>query len=130
MVQMADGVNHTDTSPSQGPGTSWQILGELTLPAGSNAGESIHAWLTEILNPLHLPMGMMEKILRSAQETAGRIAQPEAKLEHIHFLVFAPVHHTSKGQTWGFFRIEKIEQANPFTDAPDHAIEFYLYLEG
>src|SRR5919106_4390480 len=98
MVQMADGVNHTDTSPSQGPGTSWQILGELTLPAGSNAGESIHAWLTEVLNPLHLPMGMMEKILRSAQETAGRIAQPEAKLEHIHLLIFAPAEQRTNGQ--------------------------------
>jgi hypothetical protein len=129
---MADQVKHTDTSLPQISETGWQLLGELQLPVGSNNDDTIHTWLTEILGPLQLQITLLHQVLQSAKETAARVVHFETatKFAHVHFLVFAPVNYTSKGQTWGFFRIEKVEFAKSFKDLPDHAVEFYLYLEG
>lgn len=129
---MVDEVKHTDTSLPQISETGWQLLGELQLPVGSHNDDAIHTWLTEILRPLQLHMTLLHKILQSAKETAARVMHFETatKFERVHFLVFTPVDYTSRGQTWGFFRIEKVEFARSFKDLPDHAVEFYLYLEG
>jgi hypothetical protein len=125
---MADRVTHNIPS-SRIPDGGWQVLGELTLPAGSSADERIRAWLTGILNPLQLPASLVKKILQSAQEASAR-AEASAKFEHIHQLVFAPMAYHSNGQTWGFFRIEKIQQSKEADSTPAHTVEFYLYLEG
>ena len=113
-------------------GADWQILGELALPVGSNADDRITVWLAETLNPLNLHADFVNKVLKSAQDAMARAMQVEFVTEfaHIHLLVFAPADRASKGQTWGFFRISKIEGAKGDESPPDHAIEFYLYVEG
>jgi hypothetical protein len=74
----------------------------------------------------------LSKVLKSAHDAAVRAMQVEnmMKFEHIHFIIFVPQERASKGQTWGFFRVEKIESVGQDKKPPDHAIEFYLYLEG
>ena len=94
--------------------------------------DAIHAWLTEVLDPLNLYTDFLDKILQSAQDAATRVwqAEPRMESEHIHLFIFVPHDYFSKGQTWGFFRIEKIENATGDKTAHDHAIEFYLYVDG
>src|SRR6185503_101176 len=108
--------------------TDWQILGQLRLPVGSNADDPIRIWLMEILAPINLPVNFLDKILKSAQDSARRAMQAESlmKFEHIHLIIFVPSGHVSKRRTWGFFRIEKIENVTADYRLPDHAIEFYL----
>ena len=127
-----DSLKHSNPSLPQTSETDWQILGELQLPVGSNSDDTIHAWLMEILSPLQLRMTFLSKILQSAKETAARILHSEnaIKFKYIRFLVFAPRNQLSKGQIWGFFRIEKVEFARSFQHLPDCVVEFYLYLEG
>jgi hypothetical protein len=112
--------------------TDWQLLGQLELPVASNADDPTRIWLMEILGPLNLPVDFLNKILKSTQDSATRVMQAEflIKFEHIHLFIFVPSAHTSRGRTWGFFRIEKIEKVTADDGPPAHAIEFYLYLEG
>ena len=112
--------------------TDWQILGQLKLPVGSNADDPIRIWLMEILAPINLPVNFLDKILKSAQDSARRAMQAESlmKFEHIHLIIFVPSGHVSKRRTWGFFRIEKAETPSGDGKPVDHSIELYLYLEG
>jgi hypothetical protein len=112
--------------------TDWQILGELELPAGIESGPAIRSWLVESLAPLDLHVEFIHKVLNSAWEAATRAMQVEqvTGLGHIHLFVFAPKRPGSQVQTWGFFRIEKVELA-PDSESPRcHSMEFYLYPEG
>ncbi|MCQ3937541.1 MAG: hypothetical protein DPW18_10910 [Chloroflexi bacterium] len=119
-------MKHTHPSLPHIPGADWRILGELELPAAADSDSAVRAWLVNLLDPLRLHADFQNKILRSAQEAAARLlnAQTEIKFEHIHLLILAPPNHAVKEGTWGFFHIEKVGQGG------DHAIEFYLYLEG
>jgi hypothetical protein len=118
-------MKHTNPSLPHIPGADWRILGELELPAAAESDSAIQAWLANLLEPLRLHADFQNKILRSAQAAACLLhAQTEIKFEHIHLLILVPPNHASKRGTWGFFRIEKVGQGG------DHAIEFYLYLEG
>lgn len=122
-----------NTPPTRStPDSDWQVWGELELPVKVSADDAIHAWLAEILEPLRLPADFRERVLRSAQDAAARLMQVETilKHEHIHLKVFVPEDRASRAQTWGFFRIEKIENGAGNDGPTDHAIEFYLYIEG
>ena len=125
-------VSTIDSPHPRSPGPHWQLLGELELPVEVNTDNTIHAWLTEVLDPLNLSADLLNRILKSAQDAATRVwqAEPGMELEHIHLIIFVPPDHTSTGQTWGFFRIEKIENTVEGKAAHDHAIEFYLYVDG
>jgi hypothetical protein len=92
----------------------------------------IKIWLVETLRPLNLKASFLDKILTSAQLSAENTLQSPAanRLKHIHLLLFTSAILPSEGQTWGFFRIEKIDHLVEENQLPDHAIEFYLYLEG
>jgi hypothetical protein len=111
--------------------SSWQMLGELILLGDSSPNELISAWLTELLAPLDLHEKFMDRVLNSIQNYTGRALSPKAGIPcgHIHLSIFGPNKRTSSGQTWGFFRIEKIDSAEPSMAHPDHAVEFYLYQE-
>ncbi|HSL28547.1 MAG TPA: hypothetical protein VK900_05055, partial [Anaerolineales bacterium] len=124
-------MNNSNTSANI-PHTGWQILGELELPAGSSTDDAIHAWLSEVLHPLGLQAHFLGKVSHAAQEAAGRAMRSERaiELQHLHFLMHAPKHSASNGQTWGFFQIEKMGDSVEGGNAHDHTIEFYLYLEG
>jgi hypothetical protein len=124
-------MNNPQTGHINIPGANWQILGDLELPVRFEADSGINAWLTDLLNPLNLHADFQNKVLTSALEAASRALQVETgrAFEHTHLLIFVPAKRELEGQTWGFFRIEKIESSFPEKDTPGHAIELYLYLE-
>ena len=122
-------VQPKNSSPNNAPATDWQILGELEFPISAESDGAINSWLTETLLPIHLHADFLHKVLKSAQHAVARMLLNEMKIEHIHLLIFAPVDRTSRGQTWGFFRIEKIENPVETRNHPHHTIEFYLYVE-
>ena len=124
-------MNNSDPTHNS-PHTDWQILGQLELPVGSSCEDAIHAWLSDVLHPLALQAQFLNQILQSAQDAAGRAMRSEraAEFRHLHFFVHVPTYSASSGQTWGFFQIEKMGDSTEGGNLLDHAIEFYLYLEG
>lgn len=119
----------THTPPSNlHPG--WQILGDLEFPADSSMPVSIPIWIRDTLASLHLQADFLATIANSAQESARRALQAGhvSTIGHLHLIAFAPADNHLRAGTWGFFRIEKLENA---TDSSfrDHAIELYLYQE-
>lgn len=121
-----------DSSHTHSLGNNWHILGELELPVGASTDNALQSWLTELLDPLNLHADFLNQVLKSAQEVAVRVLNAETamKFEHIHILVLVTSDHISKGGTWGFFRIEKIENTAEGDVAHGHTIGFYLYVEG
>lgn len=112
--------------------SSWHTLGDLELTTGVDTDEAVHAWLVEILAPLNLSPDFQKRILRSAQESAGRTLQPDAEdaIPHIHISILVPRNHAPAGKPWGFFHIERIETGTEDGNERHHAIDFYLYIEG
>ena len=125
-------MKHIDPSPKDLSGSGWRILGELELPIGAEANGIVSAWLTKVLNPINLHMDFLSKLTKSAEDAAIRAIMSEraqTEFEHIHLIIFAPVDRTSRGETWGFFRIEKVGSSSRRGKSFDHSIELYLYLE-
>ncbi len=123
-------VNQKPSPPSHPSLAAWQRLGELALHLSPGAGETIHRWLASIFEPLDLPAGFAARVLRSAQDVVARAVPPETITDTapLHLVVFTPTECQVQSPCWGFFRIEKIDQAERSSD-PGHVIEFYLYLE-
>jgi hypothetical protein len=124
-------MNHVDISHAQVVGPGWEMLGEIELGINPDIDHTISKWLMLVFSPLKLQAEFVDKILLSARDSMARAMQAEAvmKFEHVHLLVFAPTERGKESGTWGFFRIEKVETGGE-SGNPDHAIEFYLYLEG
>ena len=101
------------------------------MPIGSDSNELISARLAELLAPLELHENFLNRVLKSAQNYVGRALTPDAGVPfgEIHLSIFVPNARMSKGQTWGFFRIEKIDSQAQNVADPDHTVEFYLYRE-
>ena len=123
-------TNNASSGRLSTPG--WQILGELELPAGAVESDRIYTWLAALLEPLHLHPDVLNRLLKSARAAAARFLQSpdEARSEHIHFRVFIPLGRSSGGQSWGFYRLGKIEGMISGEENYNHAIELYLYSEG
>ena len=121
--------NNPSLNPVSSPG--WQTLGELELTAGFGSEHTVNKWLVVILARLDLYADFLDKVLKAAQEAVSRAMQAEGvrKFEHLHLLIFVPAEHLQNNQNWGFYRIEKVEQATGKAN-PDHSIEFYLYQDG
>lgn len=122
----------TNKSLPPPPGTAWHRLGELELPAGAAAQAAIQTWIAPVLGTLNLTPDFLDRVVRSAQESAMRYLHSEAGLTsgHIHLSIHAPREGRAKGKTWGFFHIERIENRAERMDGHDHAIDIYLYVEG
>jgi hypothetical protein len=118
--------------PSNPHNSNWQALGECKLSLNASMDARIQAWLKENLSSLSLNTDFLDRILRSAQDSATRAFQAgvETKFEHIHLRVFTPESSISNKKTWGFFLIEKVGTPVANTNRVDHSIEFYLYREG
>jgi hypothetical protein len=126
-------LNHPDSSRTSSLGNGWQILGDLELPVGAGTEQVIDAWLAEVLGPLHLPVDFLDKILVSTREAWYRLLGTGIlqKLGHIHLIVWVPSDRSfQKGQNWGFFRIEKVDDPTQDGETAGHSVELYLYLEG
>ena len=112
--------------------TDWQTLGDLEIRSDSDMEGIISVWLDKVLRPLGLHSDLLDRILRSACEAATRALQLKdsgMSFRHVHLLAFSSDNGETKRQTWGFFRLEKLEAAAD-ADSPNHSIELYLYLEG
>ena len=111
---------------------AWEVLGALELPIGASVEDIIHGWLTDILQPLHLQVEQLGKVIVSAQDAVVRAVQAANldQFEHIHLIVFVPSKRDAKTQAWGFFRLEKIEDLKDQSTVRDHTVAFYLYGEG
>lgn len=110
----------------------WKLFGELELAFSARAEGVMSIWLEEVLEPLALPTDFKARILNSAQEAVARIMQSNSavwEVGHIHLLILITPDHSSKGKTWGFFRIEKMDGARNDHSPHDHSIEFYLYVD-
>ena len=112
-----------------GPG--WKILGELELAVGIDSGQGVNQWLAALLDSLELQTAFVNKVLQSAHEATERAMQVESVIQykHVHVLVFVPALRELAGQSWGFFRLEKIEAQTQDKSTPEHRIELYLYFE-
>ena len=110
--------------------SGWQILGELKLMLVTDVHATVSKWLAVILSRLELQEDFVNKVLTSAQEALRRAvpAVNSTRSGHLHLFVFIPIDSSAKHQSWGFFRIEKLEHSTD-TATPNHTIEFYLYLE-
>ncbi len=124
-------MNHKDpsTQPVQEPG--WQLLGEQVLPVGADLQDAVSDWLVLVLRQHRLHDDFLNKLIDSAKDAVLRAALAESveQTGHLHLLVYIR-NAGSAVQTWGFFRIEKIEEPKDGQDTPGHAIDFYLYPEG
>ena len=125
-------MKHTNTSLPTAPDADWYLLGELELPAGTAAESAIQAWIGPLLEPLHLSADFLSRVLNSIQESVLRCGNPDAGEipGHIHFCIHAPRKERARGGTWGFFHIERIENQDEEMTGTNHAIDFYLYVEG
>jgi hypothetical protein len=111
--------------------SKWELLGELELPLNGGQSDVIHDWLGQILEPLKLHEEIAHRVETSLQEAATRALDTYAGNEtmHIHLRIHVPLERTSKGTTWGFFRVEKIEEESTDGQIPAHSSELFLYLE-
>ena len=117
-------MNPNESNSRDLSGGGWQVLGELQLTLGLNVEDEVHAWLTALLLPLLLHESFLNKVLRSAQEYSLRALRSttDAAHGHVHLVIFVQRDHPRRSDTWGFFRIEKVEQE-------EHTVELYLYPE-
>jgi hypothetical protein len=125
-------LNTSDISHVPGNHSEWQSLGELTLSNESADKEQIHLWLTGLLLSLSLHPDFLDRIVKSAQDAAARAFQNETagKADHIHLVIYGPRDQGTKPGTWGFFRVEKVENTTGEPSTAAHSVEFYLYREG
>lgn len=125
-------MNSNETNSGNLPRTGWQVLGELELTVGSNVEEHIRAWLMELLIPLDLHENFLNKLFASAQEYSLRALHSTmgSGHGHVHLAILVQQEYAPFGNTWGFFRIEKIDSSEENLSHPDHVVEFYLYREG
>lgn len=123
--------NQTDQPLSHDTGTDWQILGELELPFGVNAQPLLRDWLSDVLTPINLHMDFLNKIWTSAEHVATCTSRTEtaANDQHIHFVICISSSSSLQTQTWGFFRIEKVEKTADNEKSNNHLVEFYLFPE-
>ncbi|HSL42848.1 MAG TPA: hypothetical protein VK897_05415 [Anaerolineales bacterium] len=109
----------------------WHKLGEIELPFGADTSSTVNAWILETLDPMGPHLDLLNKILKSAKDAVAHAKQTETIIEqqHIHLCIYLQGNHPCKAQTWGFFRIEKVEPAVENGPSRDRSIEFYLYPE-
>ena len=112
--------------------TDWQISGELQLAVGSNPDGTIRRWLMKILEPFRLPEEYVSKILKSIEDVTSRVLSPDTgdgQFEHLNIVLLTPVGQPAERQTWGFFRLERMESKEKPKESKSYRIEYYLYSE-
>lgn len=112
--------------------SDWQTIGDLELPVNVSADGTVHAWLTQVLKSLNLSTEFSEKFLKSAQASVTRALGINVSIPsvYVHISIFVPIKHIAVGQAWGYFQIERIGQKTNDVNIQEHAIDFYLYVEG
>lgn len=125
-------VKRVDRPRRHVPRTNWQVLGQLKLTQGSNPDGTIKAWLLNVVGEFSLPGDLIRRFLASIQEATARVLSPDsiqARSEYLEIVVLAPAGQTTKGHTWGFFRVERTSTNSHSESARGHRVEYYLYLD-
>lgn len=109
-----------------------RILAEVKVPVDQRFELQVNTWLVEALAPLNLEARFSQRILDSAADAAQRLAACGTALTEalVHLILSGPEGVWGERQTWGFFRIEKLEGLGSGAAESDHSIELYLYIEG
>ncbi len=107
----------------------WQRICDIPVSTGDDNMSLIRMELEAKLEPLHLPLELMDRLMHSTQEIMQHAALPEAGSPSVHMFIYVTQDHRSKAGPWGFFRIERINRTDDNLPR-DHAVEFYLYPEG
>lgn len=85
-----------------------------------------------VLSDFSLPGDLVSRLMKSIEEATARVLSPDStpvQLEYLEIVVLAPAGQTSRGHTWGFFRVERASADSQIEDAKGHCIEYYLYLD-
>lgn len=125
-------MNYFDPPHHHLPKTSWRMLGQLKLAAGSNPDGTVKAWLMNAMSNFRVPGDLVSRLLASIEEAMARVLSPdstEAQSEYLEIVVLVPAGQTSKGHTWSFFRVERASTGSQIEGAKGHCIEYYLYLD-
>ena len=121
-----------DPPHDQVPRTNWQILGQLKLSLGASPDGTMKEWLMNALRDFTLSGDLVSRLLASIEEAAAHILSPDrtqVQLEYLEIVVLAPTGQTSKGHTWGFFRVERESTDPQLESVKGHCVEYYLYLD-
>jgi hypothetical protein len=93
--------------------------------------ELMHSWLVTIFSSLNLSSRYIEEILKTAAEASTRVAKDHDNLDILtHLAIYVPFGPITQSNTWGLFHIERIEFPEDIHNPLNHAINFYLYVEG
>ena len=114
------------------PRTNWQNLGQLKLVASSNPDGTIKGWLMDAMADFSLPGDLIRRLLASMEEATARVLSPDSvdgQFEYLEIVLLAPPEPTSKGHTWGFFRVERASTDSLSESIKGHCIEYYLYSD-
>ena len=125
-------MKYFDPSHNHLPRTNWKTLGQLTLAAGSNPDGTIRTWLMNTLRDFSLPDNLVSRLLASMEEATARVLSldsTEGQFEYLEIAVLGPAGQISKGETWGFFRVERATTDLHIESAKVHYVEYYLYLD-
>lgn len=121
-------MNQTIPSHPQRGTPLWQNIGEMMLPVSTDDSDAMLSLLEGELEPLQLPVELIHRIVKSIQEVPGRAGMGGIEREHIHLFLFVPTNFRIMRGTWGFFRIERINDGDGSTST-SHAVDLYLYPE-
>ena len=81
---------------------------------------------------MNLPPDFVTILLDSVREVTLRVLDTNGGTDnkHVHLAILALKQRSEHSNSWGFFRIEKIDDTEWNKTHPDLTVEFYLYLEG
>jgi hypothetical protein len=109
----------------------WKVLEKLELPIRADTISMVSLWLRVKLSPLILHEEILARAIKSMLDAAARIMKPAetAGEFELHIIIFTPADYSPEGQNWGFFLIEKNEDASKDNPFPVRIIELYMYLD-
>ena len=124
-------MNTTSSALTTASRPGWQLLGQIELLADATT-DSVSTWLIACLASMNLPPDFVTILLDSVHEVTLRVLDPNGGTDnkHVHLAILALKQRSEHSNSWGFFRIEKIDDTEWNKTHPDLTVEFYLYLEG
>lgn len=119
-------------SKKKPPENDWLLIGQLSLPVASVSGESLDGWITRTLGPLVLPPELYSKLMASVEEALSRLntSSSSACVSSIKFYVSLELNsEQTSNASWGFFKLERLENTFGEPAPVGYVLEYYLYLE-
>jgi hypothetical protein len=84
------------------------------------------------LTEVSLPDDLVSRLLASIEDSATRVLNPhsvDGQFDFLEIVILVPSLPTTKGHTWGFFRVERAATDPLDERAKGHCIEYFLYLD-